>query len=264
MFSGGIGSWAAARRIVDEHGAENVVCLFTDVKGSSANPHIGEDEDTYRFIDDAMADLQCEYVRVADGRDIWQVFKDEKFLGSSRQASCSKLLKVKQAHKWLADNTDPADSTVVLGIDWTEEHRKPAVIRSYDPRPVLFPMCEPPFLTKDQMIEWGRSRGIEPPRLYAMGFAHNNCGGGCVRAGQAQFAHLLRIMPERFLVWESMEQEVVEHTGRYATILRESVRGERRPLPLSVLRERVESQPSLLDDDDWGGCGCFVDEENSK
>lgn len=33
------------------------------------------------------------------------------------------------------------------------------------------------------------------------------------------------------------------------------------PLTLRSFRERVESQPSLFDADDWGGCGCFADEE---
>ena len=101
MFSGGIGSWASARRLVDQHGADNVICLFADVKGDNDtdNPHIGEDEDTYRFIDDAIAQLGCQYVRVADGRNIWEVFRDKRYLGNSRQANCSHELKQKPARK---------------------------------------------------------------------------------------------------------------------------------------------------------------------
>jgi len=41
MFSGGITSWAAAKRVAAEHGADNTLLLFTDTKM--------EDEDLYRF-----------------------------------------------------------------------------------------------------------------------------------------------------------------------------------------------------------------------
>ena len=30
MFSGGVGSWAAAKRVVERHGTEGVVLLFAD------------------------------------------------------------------------------------------------------------------------------------------------------------------------------------------------------------------------------------------
>jgi hypothetical protein len=256
MFSGGVGSWAAARRIVDEHGPDNVICLFTDV--------LGEDEDTYRFIDDAIADLGCEYLRLADGRDIWQVFKDRKFLGNSRQANCSAELKQKPAREWLKANGDPERDVIVIGIDWTETHRIPAVERAYAPYRVEFPMTEYPLMSKATMIALAERRGLTPPRLYSMGFSHNNCGGGCVRAGQAQFTHLLRVMPERFAQWEANEADVAAHLGKDVAILSETVNGQKRLLPLTVLRQRVESQPSLLDPDDWGGCGCFVDYEETR
>jgi len=258
MFSGGIGSWAAARRIVDTHGASNVTCLFSDVKGNMTDPHIGEDEDTYRFIDDAIQDLGCEYVRVADGRDIWQVFKDRKFLGNSRQANCSTELKQKPAKKWLEENTSPATHSIVIGIDWTETHRRPAIRKAYAPYDVQFPMCDEPYLSKQAMMNEATYRGLRPPRLYSLGFSHNNCGGGCVRAGQGQFRNLLNLMPERYDTWEKKESELREYLGKDVSILSEVVAGEKRRLPLSVLRERQESQVDLFD---IGGCGCFTDYE---
>ena len=122
MFSGGIGSWATARRLVDEHGSGAVTLLFSDVKGDSAEPNVGEDEDTYRFIYDAVAELGCKYVRVADGRNIWEVFRDRKFLGNSRQANCSTTLKQIPARNWLRANTKPDTHTIAIGIDWSDNH----------------------------------------------------------------------------------------------------------------------------------------------
>lgn len=59
-------------------------------------------------------------------------------------------------------------------------------------------MCEEPFVTKEEMLSELDQRGIEIPRLYKLGFSHNNCGGMCIRVGQAHFINLLKTMPERF------------------------------------------------------------------
>jgi hypothetical protein len=39
------------------------------------------------------------------------------------------------------------------------------------------------------------------------------------------------------------------------------VNGIRKPLPLTVLRQRAEEQPFLIDDLDLGACGCFVQDD---
>lgn len=123
MFSGGIGSWATAKRVAAEHGTDDLVLLFADVKGHSDTPHIGEDEDTYRFIEDAAANVGGQLVTVMDGRTIWDVFKDARMLGNSRIAKCSHILKQKPCRDWLEANCDPSDTVVYVGIDWTETHR---------------------------------------------------------------------------------------------------------------------------------------------
>ena len=52
--------------------------------------------------------------------------------------------------------------------------------------------------------------GLQLPRLYSMGFAHNNCGGFRIKAGRASFANLLRRMPERYARHEQQEWETRE------------------------------------------------------
>jgi hypothetical protein len=263
MFSGGIGSWATAKRVVEKFGSNDVTLLFSDVKGNTDNPHIGEDEDTYRFIKDAAINIGATVVTVMDGRNIWEVFSDKKFLGNSRLASCSHELKQKPARKWLDENCEPEQTIVYVGIDWSEIHRLPAIVRNYLPFKAEAPLTEPPYLDKKDLIAWALSEQLEPPRLYAMGFAHNNCGGGCVRAGQAQFKKLLDVMPERFAEWERQEALMQDQLGE-VSILKETVNGETRRLPLTVIRQRKEQQPELFDDLDIGGCGCFTDYEEQE
>jgi len=264
MFSGGIGSWATAKIVAERFGTQDLILLFSDVKGFSESPHIGEDEDTYRFIEEAALNVGGELVILRDGRDIWQVFKDRKFLGNSRQANCSTELKQKPARQWLEKNCTPESTIIYVGIDWSESHRLPKIVKNYLPYKAEAPLTEPPYYEKNQLIEWAKKEGLKTPRLYDLGFSHNNCGGGCVRAGQAQFKKLFETMPERFIVWEKKEQEVREYLGKDVSILTETVNGVRKNLPLFELRKRVESNPMLIDSFDFGGCGCFFEDDERE
>ena len=112
-------------------------------------------------------------------------------------------------------------------------------------------MTEPPYLTRDDIIAELRGEGIAPPRLYAEGFPHNNCGGFCIKAGQGHFAHLLRMRRASYLAHEAEEASFGGHT-----ILRDRTGGETKPLSLRTLRERIEAGRQI-DLFDIGGCGCF-------
>ena len=255
MFSGGIGSWAAARRVIACHGPRDVTLLFADT--------LIEDEDLYRFLDDAAKDLGVPVTRVADGRTPWQVFRDRKMIGNTRVDPCSQILKREVCDRWLAANCDPADTILYLGIDWTESRRfDDGAGRGAKHRLAAqgwraeAPLCHPPLLTKTSMVEQLVAAGIEPPRLYRMGFPHNNCGGFCVKAGQAHFANLLKHFPERFDEHAAQEILTQDIIGTKATILRDRTGGSTKPLPLAELRRRIESGDQI-DDEEWGGCGCF-------
>lgn len=262
MFSGGNGSWAAAKRAALEHGPENVTLLFSDTGPEDRAEHQGEDEDLYRFLHEAAANVGSELVIVRDGRDIWQVFHDDRFLGNSRLANCSKFLKQEPAHAWLDEHAAP-DATVYVGIDWTEENRLPAIVAAYLPRIVRAPMCDEPLIDKGDVMDMLRAEGIKPARLYEKPFlfSHNNCGGFCVRAGQKQFARLLRTKPERYAYHEDKEAELRAYLDKDVAIMSDR-RGlkpgeKRRPLTMKAFRERIEADAKDHDGDE-GGCGCFT------
>lgn len=253
MFSGGIGSWVTARRVADQHGTDSMVLLFADT--------LAEDEDLYRFLDAAAADIGVPITRVCDGRTPQQVDVDRKWLSNSRVAQCSLELKIKPSRAWLEANTDPSSTILYVGIDWSEMHRLSAIEAGWKPWTVEAPLCRPPYTDKRVLADELRARGIAPPRLYGMGFAHNNCGGACVRGGQAQWAHLLRTFPDRFARAEAHEARMRAELGADVAYLRDRTGGTTTPLPLPVLRSRIEAagQDPLFDSFDWGGCGCFTD-----
>ncbi len=273
-YSGGIGSYMAAVRVVEQYGLENVLLVFTDTKI--------EDEDLYRFINETVEDLGCEYKYLAEGRDVWEVFFDQKYMGNSRFGNCTKTLKQDLFREWLEENYGPDECIVYLGFDWTEAHRLTKAEPHWKPYTVKAPMCDEPYITKIDMIKYLESRGIESPRLYKLGFQHNNCGAFCVKAGHGHFKNLLEKMPERYAYHEQKEQEFRETFNKDVSILkREKVEGTKLkwdkgkeeyievpnrvtyPLTLKELREELESQDRQieLDLNDHGGCGCFVEIE---
>jgi len=52
-----------ARSISHGHGTADLTLLFADVKGNNPSPHVGEDEDCYRFIEEAAANVGANVKR---------------------------------------------------------------------------------------------------------------------------------------------------------------------------------------------------------
>lgn len=251
QFSTGAGSAEVAWRVVERYGSSNVVLLTADT--------LVEDEDNWRFASQVVDRLQCEWVRLSDGRTPLEVGRDLRVVPNNRMAVCSRVLKRELLRKHLDQNFDPADSIVYLGFDWTEPERHERAVAPWKPWTIQSPLIEPPYVSKPDLLDLFRDRGIEPPRLYSMGFTHANCGGACVRGGQAQWELLLRVNRPRYLEWEAGEAEIRSQLGKDVAILRDRSGAVGRPLPLSVFRERIDQQPDMFDDDDWGACGCNWD-----
>jgi 3'-phosphoadenosine 5'-phosphosulfate sulfotransferase (PAPS reductase)/FAD synthetase len=247
MYSGGKGSWAAAKQLDPD---AKTVLLFADTNG--------EHPDLYRFLLESADNIGCPLIVLDNaGRTIWDVFRKERMIGNTRLSVCSRALKQKPAREWLAKHGSPGTTKVVVGIDWTESHRLEAIKRSYAPFEVVAPLCEPGAWSKERVDAELEAAGIAQPELYAQGFPHNNCAGACVRAGQGQWALLLKHNPERYAQEEREENSLRDHLGKDVAILRDRRGGVTKPLPLTVLRKRIEGQPELVDMDDLGGCGCM-------
>jgi hypothetical protein len=201
---------------------------------------------------------------VCDGRTPWEVFRKARFIGNTRAAICSHLLKQDVCRNWLQANRRPEDTIIILGIDWQERHRfegkgdNPGARQLWLPWTCVAPMCDEPYLSKYEVANWLEHEGIDPPALYDLGFVHNNCGGFCIKAGQAHFKRLLDTMPERYEYHAQQEQQMREFLDKDVAILRDRRGGQTKPLPMVDFRER-QQQGEGCDMTDHGGCGCFSD-----
>lgn len=248
QFSGGVGSWAAGKLVAQRYGTADMVLLFADV--------MNEDPDLYRFLEDASANIGAPLVRISDGRTPMQVMTDERLIGNSRRDPCSKILKRKLLDRWCKDNCDPADTIRYIGIDWTEVNRLTTFRARIAPWRVEGPLCEPPYMSKQDAFAWLDREGVKVPRLYELGFTHNNCGGACIKGGQGAWANVLLHFPERYAEWEQWEGEMRLKVGNHS-ILRDRTKKRSIPLTLKDFRIRVEGHKPI-DKTDQAGCGCAL------
>lgn len=252
-LSGGITSWAAAKRIKERlQPGDEMVLLFADTGI--------EDEDCYRFLHEGAANIGLPLTIIADGRTPWQVFEDEKFIGNSRIDPCSKILKRGLLDKWRKENCDPANTMVVVGILWDESHRIERLQKRETKWQFAAPLCDKPWISKNECLDWAEREGIKVPRMYAMGFAHANCGGFCVKAGHGHFKTFLAHFPERYLEHEEKELALMEKLGSRWGVMKDRRGGETKPLTMRQFRHRVEQGDVTKEEElDLGGCACAIE-----
>ena len=224
-----------------------MVLLFADTRV--------EDEDNYRFLHESAENIGAPLVIIADGRTPWEVMKDVKLIGNNRFDPCSKILKRELLKSWNLKHCDK-DTALILGITWDEEHRIKRVQERNPEWNYIAPLCDKPWMSKKDTLNWAKSEGVEPPRMYDMGFSHANCGGFCIKAGQASFKLLLKNFPERYAMNEAAEEEMRGIVGDHS-VMKCRRGGVSKPLTMKTFRLRVEAEEAI-DETDIGGCTCAL------
>jgi hypothetical protein len=257
-FSGGMGSFAEAYYCVQEFGKENVVLLFCDT--------LTEDPDLYRFVDECVKLLDCRFVRLSREKDIWTLFKENRFIANSRLDLCSRVLKRDLMSKvWLPDNYGitvyedgyPVESLsceVHLGIDFSEHHRLTTVQKHMYPKIYRSLLVERGYIIPKDFSE---QFNIKRPYLYTLGFAHNNCGGFCIKAGLGHFKTLFEKLPEHYAYHEKQEAETISLGA--LPFLKKTTKGIKRYITMREYREEYLEQGKAEEDKyDIGGCACAL------
>lgn len=250
-LSGGVSSALATDRAIQRYGRDKVTLWFADTQW--------EDEDLYRFLDDCLKRWGGGLLTYQEGRTPLQVAEDKHIIPNQKLAPCSFRLKIDPFTEFLQNSETPV--TILLGLDWTEMHRTEAPKRNYEQIEgvsVDFPLLWKPYELRNYFDIVRHDWGIEPPRLYQMGFPHNNCGGRCVRQGVREWQRLKIHFPERFAEvrdWEQAQRAKGGKRANYA-IARNQSGGEVKPFTLAEIEQRDTPQPGEPVQEDMFACFC--------
>jgi hypothetical protein len=210
FFSGGKASLAAADYAKLQYPKANILLYFTDT--------LWENDDTYRFINEASDKLQLPLLTHSSGLNPVQLMFEKKMVYNSMIGDCSKILKMRVAmdflkrgkkpvietwrnRHYLKDENYTKDAILYFGIGFEEMHREPAIRKNWQPFQVQMPLIENNIYKNEVLKKYD----IKQPVLYDLGFSHNNCNGRCVKAGQGHYRLLKAQMPDVFQ--KIMEQE---------------------------------------------------------
>lgn len=210
FFSGGKASFVVADWVKEKYPEDNIVLYFTDT--------LWESDDLYRFINESSDKLQLPMLTHCAGLNPIQLMFEKKLVFNSMIGDCSKILKMKVAADFLKRGKKPpiekwrnrqylkredfiTGATLYFGIGFDEAHREKAIRKNWAPFQVEMPLIENNIWVDEVLKKWN----IRQPKLYDYGFAHNNCNGRCVKAGQGHYKLLKESMPDVFK--RIMEQE---------------------------------------------------------
>jgi hypothetical protein len=243
-FSTGLSSALTVERVLARYDPEDIEIVFMDTRI--------EDDDNYRFLADMRQRWGLPVTVLAEGRTPYQVATDHNMIPNQKLAPCTFELKIEMFVKYLKLFNEPL--TIHIGYDFAESHRCAPTRDNYESQGWLvdFPLLWKPIEFRPYPQVCREDWGIEPPRMYGLGYSHANCGGICVKQGQGDWLRTLINFPERYAFAEEWERQMRDHPKRkdYA-ILRDQANGRVAPLTLEELRERYEAgqteQLSLLD-----------------
>lgn len=209
-----------------------------------------------------------ELTWLVEGRDIWEIFRDRRFIVNSQRDPCSEMLKRKPMDRWMAEHCEPGNDVIIYGIGEHEKHR----FDDGEGRGILHRLAAKGMLAAAPLIGKPeinptlhmRAEGIEPSRQYGFGYLHDNCGGSCGKGGHAHWQHRHEVQPERFAYDAMMEAKVSAYLGKATATMLSDRRGDGKKKPLSLVKfgQRLIAQPTIQYDYESGssGCGCMTDD----
>jgi len=227
-ISGGKASAWCAYWALKNYPKKDVVLYFNDTGW--------EHPDLFRFLKDLEKYFNHSITFDSDGRSPEQLFWHEHALANNRMPFCSRILKAERLQKFYKDG-----DTLIFGIGANELHRANRIISVYQtvaaktkrwPR-IIFPLIQEDIASK-QINVFLASANIEEPLLYRLGFLHNNCSGGCVRAGKKHWKLLYEKLPWVYADRERVEEEMREHFDKDISFFKDET--------LKDFRGRIERQ----------------------
>lgn len=295
-MSGGITSWGAAKKLRRSLPDAKMIFLFCDT--------FIESDETYRFLIAGCANVagvpvpDCigwdippislrdpsprrEVLKkiatsamaaipglnwISEGRTPWEVFADIRFIGNSRADPCSRILKRELMDEWRAERFTPEECVAVVGLNWDEDDRILKLESMCKPWVFIAPLGDKPWESKSEIIEQAVAEGLPLSSSYLIGLAHDNCGGGCINAGQGHWLVVLVQRPHIYHMWEEEELLTIDMIAsgkppekKRWGMLKCRRGGVSKPLTLRDLRLRHQRGDILEEEKlELGGCACAL------
>lgn len=294
FFSGGLSSFAVAHVVKEKFPNDNVVLFFAET--------MWEDEDLYRFIDEVSDKLKLPMVIHSLRVDPVELMIQQKTLFSNRLGNCSVFLKTRLSRRVLSGKRKDSleifrnkellksedyikDPVLYFGIGFDEFHRVEGIKKNWSDWEVEFPLLKE-YIDFDELLA---HYDIKKPRMYDLGFAHNNCKGRCIKAGKKHYRHLHAVDPDTF--WElcNIERTISDYVASWSHnknnplmndemefnynemmkwyISRFKYNPQLKGVPCGVKKPTIMANGMYLDElittaespnESIGGCGCFI------
>jgi len=246
--SGGAASAIAAMRCVNWYGTDRVTLVFADTGCESAG--------NYALIEALESVSGVQVTRLEQGKDIWDVFDQYGVMRIYGACRASIELKQEPLDTFTRANYSPDEVVIAVGLSWTEPKRQQRLARRLEPYQVFYPLNANPQLSECEIVKQLEEYALPESMAYGLGYTHDNCKGGCILAGQAQWAGLLDDDPAHFAYCEKREEAFFRRTG--FTVLRDRRGGTTTSYPLSQLRlDKIAGRVFR----EWRStCGCMENE----
>jgi len=234
LYSGGASSAYTAYLVNKEHHKDTILLH---------NPTFAEHPDADRFREQFAKFLELPITVQADGRDLWQLIKDEHCLPSDRIPFCSRTFKAEQAEIFYKTMTE--DFIVYYGYDGTEWRRAQRSLARLEVIRIktAFPLIDNNISsdTAKSTIKDTFKICLPQPYLYLQ---HNNCIP-CFKAGQQHFYQVWKYYPDYFKKALNAESEI-GHTVFPDISLKE------------LANKWQAQQPMFTDEEDLRPCMCAI------
>ncbi|MCP4549649.1 MAG: hypothetical protein GY835_24605 [bacterium] len=197
----------------------------------------------------------CEVVRLNQGKDIWDVFDEHDVMRMNGACKGSVELKQKPLDAFTRRMFSPDAVLVAIGLSATEPERQRRLMNRLSPYQAFYPLNAAPRLSECDIVAELERYGLPESMAYNLGYTHDNCNGGCVLAGQAQWAGLLNDNPEHFVYCERRERAFYNRTG--FSVLKDRRGGVTQSYPLFQLRKDKAAGRTFPNT--WRStCGCML------
>jgi 3'-phosphoadenosine 5'-phosphosulfate sulfotransferase (PAPS reductase)/FAD synthetase len=198
-FSAGITSTVATLKAIEKFGLENVDIIFFE----TGNHH----PDNERYIADCEKLFGKKITTYQNEKyaDIYEVFRDRRFINSPYGAPCTKFLKKRMRQVWEKDH-DWKHQVFGFEFQGREMKRAERFSKNYPHTKAIFPLIEDE-MTKEDCINLIQSHGIVLPQMYLLGYSNNNCIG-CVKGNMGYWNKIRQDFPEVFEKMAALEREL--------------------------------------------------------